>query len=74
MSTPTEPYDVEPAGRIAFSYRVTLEAIPHTPGIPTLELKKSARAAVENALRKAYEEGFTHPLEGETELEIVSIQ
>lgn len=71
MNTQDNP---EPAGRIAFSFRVTLEAIPFTPGIPTLDLKKSARCAVENALRKAYEEGFTHPLEDETGLEIVSVE
>jgi hypothetical protein len=71
MSTKTNS---EPAGRIAFSFRVTLEAIPCTPGIPTVQLKKSARAAVENALRKSYEEGFIHPLEDETGLEIVSIK
>lgn len=73
MSTPTEPYDAEPAGRIAFSFTVTLEAAPGTPGIPTINLKRSAREAVKNALRRAYEEGFTHPLEGETELHIVSV-
>jgi hypothetical protein len=73
MSTLTKPYDAEPAGRLAFTFKVTMEAIPNTPGIPSINLRRTARAAVMTALRKAYEEGFTHPLEGETELEIVSI-
>lgn len=69
----TTPHDPEPAGRIAFSFTVTLEAAPNTPGIPTINLKRSARAAIQNALQKAYDEGFTHPLEDETELHVVEV-
>ena len=62
--------DPEPAGGIAFSFTVIVKAVPTTPGISTINLKRSAREAIRNALQKAYEEGFTHPLENEIELHI----